>query len=133
MRSPAASGLSALTPEKVPMPPAAAQAPELSPFETEMPLPPSTIGRTSRPEMTSGFKAITWLYSSLRGGAPARFRSRFRRASSASPQAGDDAIGTVGEERAHAPRQELSRARRIVDRIDEQRVTRRAHCRDLCR
>ncbi len=42
-------------------PPAAAQAPELSPFETEMPLPPSTSGQTSRPEMTSGLNAFTLL------------------------------------------------------------------------
>ena len=51
--------LSALTPENVPTPPEAAQAPELSPFDTEMPLPPSTSGSTSRPEITSGFSAIT--------------------------------------------------------------------------
>src|ERR1700693_2652604 len=59
MRSPAGLKLSALTPEKVPTPPDAAQAPELSPFETEMPLPPSTSGNTSRPEMTSDFRAFT--------------------------------------------------------------------------
>ncbi len=52
--------LSALTPEKVPTPPHAAQAPELSPLDTEMPLPPSTSGSTSRPEMTSGFSAFTY-------------------------------------------------------------------------
>ena len=56
---PASSVLSALTPEKVPTPPDAAQAPELSPFEMAMPLPPSTSGRTSRPEMTMGLRSIT--------------------------------------------------------------------------
>ena len=50
--------LSALTPENVPTPPVAAQAPELSPFDTDMPLPPSTSGNTSRPEMTSGIKGL---------------------------------------------------------------------------
>ena len=53
-----ASKESALTPEKVPTPPPAAQAPELSPLEIEMPLPPSTSGRTSRPEMMMGFKRL---------------------------------------------------------------------------
>jgi len=33
------------------------QAPELSPLETEMPFPPSTRGRTSRPEINRGFTA----------------------------------------------------------------------------
>src|SRR5262245_30829847 len=59
MRRPSASRASALTPEKVPTPPPAAQAPELSPLDTEMPLPPSTSGRHSRPEMISGFNAST--------------------------------------------------------------------------
>jgi hypothetical protein len=48
-----------LTPENVPTPPEAAHAPELSPFEIEMPLPPSTSGHTSRPEITSGLSGFT--------------------------------------------------------------------------
>jgi len=47
--------------EKVPTPPLAAQAPELSPLDTEMPLPPSTSGSTSRPEMSNGLSAFTKL------------------------------------------------------------------------
>src|ERR671932_1093381 len=74
MTRPFSSRLSALTPENVPTPPAAAQAPELSPFETEMPLPPSTSGSTSRPEIFNGFNAINSLLLE-RGG-------RRRRASS---------------------------------------------------
>src|SRR5271167_1248400 len=59
MGPPTSVKLSALTPENVPTPPVAAQAPELSPFDTEMPLPPSTSGNTSRPEMTSGLSGFT--------------------------------------------------------------------------
>ena len=43
-----------MTPEKVPTPPAAAQAPAERPLLTAMPLPPSTSGQTSRPEITIG-------------------------------------------------------------------------------
>ena len=47
--------------------PAAAQAPELSPFDTEIPFPPSTSGRTSRPEITSGFSgSLDYSFSSRR-------------------------------------------------------------------
>ncbi len=63
MSCPFSSKESALTPEKVPTPPLAAQGPELSPLEIEMPLPPSTRGRTSRPEMMMGFSACTILLS----------------------------------------------------------------------
>src|SRR5258707_364804 len=66
MSSPFSSKESALTPEKVPTPPLAAQGPELSPLEIEMPLPPSTRGRTSRPEMMMGFSACTILLSLCR-------------------------------------------------------------------
>jgi hypothetical protein len=38
-----------LTAEKVPTPPAEAQAPQVRPLETATPLPPSTSGRTSTP------------------------------------------------------------------------------------
>ena len=46
------------TPEKVPTPPHLAQGPELSPLLTAIPLPPSTRGRTSRSDMTSGLSAF---------------------------------------------------------------------------
>src|SRR5579863_2954918 len=59
MVRPFASFESALTPEKVPTAPEAAQAPELSPFEIEMPLPPSTSGSTSQPEITIGLSGLT--------------------------------------------------------------------------
>src|SRR5215469_12453738 len=59
MRLPNTSLASALTPENVPTPPAAAQAPELSPFDTEIPLPPSTSGRTSRPDIRIVFRETT--------------------------------------------------------------------------
>src|SRR5215469_11047381 len=59
MRLPNTSLASALTPENVPTPPAAAQAPELSPFDTEIPLPPSTSGRTSRPDIRIAFRETT--------------------------------------------------------------------------
>jgi hypothetical protein len=39
-----------LTPEKVPIPPAAAQAPAVRPLEIPTPFPPSIRGNTSRPE-----------------------------------------------------------------------------------
>src|SRR6267143_1910852 len=58
---PSASKESALTPEKVPTPPLAAQAPELSPLEIEMPLPPSTSGKAWRPEITRGISGLTEL------------------------------------------------------------------------
>src|SRR5215472_5754098 len=59
MRLPRMSLASALTPENVPTPPAAAQAPELSPFDTEIPLPPSTSGRTSSPDIRIVLREIT--------------------------------------------------------------------------
>ena len=43
----------------MPTPPEAAHAPELSPLEIEIPLPPSTSGNTSRPEITSGLSGLT--------------------------------------------------------------------------
>ena len=50
-----------------------AQAPELSPLDMEMPLPPSTSGQTSRPEMTiglSGFTALLYQPCSARRKTP---------------------------------------------------------------
>ena len=41
------------------MPPVAAQAPLLRPLETEIPLPPSISGHTSRPERINGLREIT--------------------------------------------------------------------------
>lgn len=41
------------------MPPAAAQAPELLPLLTPMPLPPSISGQTSAPEAKRGFTTFT--------------------------------------------------------------------------
>ena len=54
MYSPLSSTASALTPENVPTPPAAAQAPRAAAVDTDTPLPPSTSGQTSRPETTMG-------------------------------------------------------------------------------
>ena len=50
-----------MTAENVPMPPAAAHAPELLPVVTAMPLPPSTSGKTSFPDMTSGLRAFKFV------------------------------------------------------------------------
>ena len=49
---------SAFTAEKVPTPPAAAQVPQVSPFDTATPLPPSTSGRTSTPPMRIALMAF---------------------------------------------------------------------------
>ena len=46
----------ALTPEKVPTPPAAAHAPEEAPVVIETPLPPSIRGKTSAPDILNEFK-----------------------------------------------------------------------------
>src|SRR6187431_1820986 len=70
MASPCASYESALTPEKVPTPPASAQAPEDSPLETEMPLPPSTSGNTSRPDIRMVFNAFNVLLPPASGRVP---------------------------------------------------------------
>src|SRR5215469_632528 len=102
MRLPNTSLASALTPENVPTPPAAAQAPELSPFDTEMPLPPSTSGNTSRPEMMSGFKAITLRFlhprrlDAQRPLRRARLVRPYVRSLSSICEAPQHAVGTVG-------------------------------------
>src|SRR6185369_12490303 len=108
MSWPFSSKESALTPEKVPTPPLAAQAPELSPLEIEMPLPPSTRGRTSRPEMMMGFSACTTLslYVSSVGG---------RRGI-------DERRGIVRDDAVHAPAAQPDCQGGFVDRIDGEPV-----------
>src|SRR6185369_3918262 len=107
MSWPFSSKESALTPEKVPTPPLAAQGPELSPLEIEMPLPPSTRGRTSRPEMMMGFSACTTLYA---------FSSVPRRGSA------QEGRRIVRDDAVHAPAAQPGRERRVVDRIDGEPV-----------
>ncbi len=51
MSSPLGEKLSAFTPEKVPIPPALAQAPALAPLVADTPFPPSTRGNTSAPDI----------------------------------------------------------------------------------
>src|SRR4028119_443221 len=67
--------MSALTPEKVPTPPAAAQAPQDRPSLTATPLPPSTKGQTSAPDITRGCTMLISTTLLRRGGSSPGWRT----------------------------------------------------------
>src|SRR5260221_4245348 len=94
-----------------------------------MPLPPSTSGRTSRPEITSGFSAITSRlpFPPGAGLAGRRFPSSLCmdagvpwRAFPAIDKRRDNSVGTVGEHRGQAPTKQFARAHRRVDGVGKQ-------------
>src|SRR6266851_2719551 len=95
-----------------------------------MPLPPSTSGSTSRPEITSGFSAITSRLLSL-GGHPSEPRlpsllgkdagARWR-GLLAIGQSGNNAVGAIREHGSKTPAEQFARPRGLVHRISQQRI-----------
>ena len=83
-----------------------------------MPLPPSTSGNTSRPEITRGMSDLNQLLPAARCPQIGRRRGQYY-------------IGCVGENGSHPPVEQLPRPGRVVDRVGEHRIAGRADLGDV--
>src|SRR6185437_547902 len=94
--------------------------------DTEMPLPPSTSGSTSRPEITNGFSAITVLSlppcrAPDANGTTLYVSIGLTKSNGFARKPCGDAVRAIAEDRLDAPGEQLLRALRQIDGVGEDR------------